>query len=43
MTATKAVMYIQEHHEYAFNGGTNLIELLEKIELQTREQQQLQY
>jgi len=43
MTPTKAVMYIQERHECAFNGGTNLIELLEKIELQTREQQQLQY
>jgi protein-tyrosine phosphatase len=43
MTPTKAVMYIQERHEPAFNGGANLIELLEKIELQTREQQQLQY
>ena len=43
MTSFEAVTYIQERHEPAFNGGANLIDLLEKIELQTREQQQLQY
>jgi protein-tyrosine phosphatase len=43
MTSFEAVAYLQHRHEYAFNGGANLIELLEKIELQTREHQQLQY
>lgn len=43
MKSFEAVAYLQHRHEYAFNGGANLIELLEKIELQTREQQQLQY
>lgn len=43
MTSFEAITYLQHRHEYAFNGGANLIELLEKIELQTREQQQLQY
>jgi hypothetical protein len=39
MKSFEAVAYIQERHEDAFNGGINLIVLLEKIELQTREQQ----
>ena len=37
MSTTEAVEYIRDRHEYAFNGGVNLIELLEKIEMQTRE------
>ncbi|MFY7728190.1 MAG: dual specificity protein phosphatase family protein [Flavobacterium sp.] len=43
MKSDEAIVYIQDHHEYAFNGGVNLIKLLEKIEVQTREQQQLQH
>lgn len=43
MKSFEAVAYLQHRHEYAFNGGINLIELLEKIELQTIEQEQLQY
>ena len=33
MRPTKAVMYIQERHEPAFNGGIHFMELLEIIEL----------
>lgn len=43
MKSFEAVAYLQHRHEYAFNGGVDLIELIEKIELQTREQQQLQH
>jgi len=32
MRPTKAIMYIQERHKPAFNGGINLMELLKNIE-----------